>query len=221
VLYLQHPKAELAKGAHRIQLAPYCKTNFSKDWNSYWFYVKVGMSKIAGYTGPAYPVYSPIEPVTATCTTSYNHRAVGFKNCENAFFLASTILGGHDVVEEFVAAGVWPISSGWKPDRIVPSDVEWATQQVPFPRFNLRLREGQSLEEIIVEVEKKVDALIGESTLDEYKAYKNLVKHNKRVNRVFSELGAETAFRSCRPGVDKKALAIAVASCSAAPPKAP
>jgi uncharacterized protein YaaR (DUF327 family) len=64
--------------------------------------------------------------------------------------------------------------------------VEWATQQVPFPQFNLRLREGQSLEDFIDEVEKKVDALIGESTLNEYKAYKNLVKHKKRVNFVFS-----------------------------------
>jgi DNA-directed RNA polymerase subunit N (RpoN/RPB10) len=35
--------------------------------------------------------------------------------------------------------------------------------------------------------------MIGKSTLNEYKAYKSIVKHKKRVNRVFSELGAETA----------------------------
>jgi uncharacterized protein YktA (UPF0223 family) len=99
--------------------------------------------------------------------------------------------------------------------------VNWTTQQVPFPRFGFRLKEGQSVEEFIEEVEKKVDTMIGESTLNEYKAYKNLVKHKKRVNRVFSELGVETAFHSRRPGVDKKAPAVAVASCSAAPPKAP
>jgi hypothetical protein len=74
--------------------------------------MKVDMSKIPGYTGPAYTLYSPIEDVTATCTASYNHRAVGFKSCENVFFLASTILGGRDVIEEFIAAGVWPISYG-------------------------------------------------------------------------------------------------------------
>jgi hypothetical protein len=101
------------KGLTRIQLAPCCKTNFPKDWSLYWFYVKVDMSKIPGYTRPTYPLYSPIEAVTATCTPPYNHRAVGFKNCNNAFFLASTILGGRDAIEEFVAAGVWPISHGW------------------------------------------------------------------------------------------------------------
>jgi hypothetical protein len=95
------------------------------------------MLKISGYTGPAYPLYSPIEPVTAICTAPYNHRAIGFKNCENAFFLASTILSGRDVIDEFVAAGVWLISDGWRPANIVHYNMDWATQQVLFPPFNL------------------------------------------------------------------------------------
>jgi hypothetical protein len=70
-------------------------------------------------------------------------------------------------------------------------------------------------------VEKKVDSMTGESTMNEYKTYKNLVKHKKRINSVFSELSAETSFCSRPPGVDKKTPTIAVAICSAAPPKAP
>jgi hypothetical protein len=95
------------------------------------------MSKISGYTRPTYPLYSPIEVVTAINTAEYNHRAIGFKNCENAFFLANTILGGRDVIEEYVAVGVWPISHGWAPNEFVTFNVNWATQQVPFPRFGL------------------------------------------------------------------------------------
>jgi uncharacterized protein YktA (UPF0223 family) len=34
--------------------------------------------------------------------------------------------------------------------------------------------------------------MVGESTLNEYKAYKHIVKHKQRENHVFSELGAET-----------------------------
>jgi hypothetical protein len=132
------------------------------------------MSKIPGYTGPAYPLYSPIEAVTATCTAPYNHRAIGFRNCESAFFLASTILGGHDVVEEFVAAETWPISHGWAPTEIVTFNVNWATQEVPFPRFGLQLKEGQSAEEFMEEIEKKVDTMIGESTMSEYKILQEL-----------------------------------------------
>jgi hypothetical protein len=56
------------KGLMRIQIAPCCKTNFSEDWSSYWFYVKVDMSKIPGYDGPAHPLCLPIEALTATTT---------------------------------------------------------------------------------------------------------------------------------------------------------
>jgi hypothetical protein len=69
------------------------------------------------------------------------------------------------------------------------------------------------------EVEKKVNVMIGESTMNEYKAFKNLVKHKKRINRVFSEVCGDKSFHSHRPGINKKAPAIAVASCSSGPSK--
>jgi DNA-directed RNA polymerase subunit N (RpoN/RPB10) len=63
--------------------------------------------------------------------------------------------------------------------------------------------------------------MIGESTMNEYKAYKNLVKHKKRINRVFSEICGERSFYSHRPGINVKALAVVVASYSVAPLKDP
>jgi uncharacterized protein YktA (UPF0223 family) len=92
---------------------------------------------------------------------------------------------------------------------------------VPFPRFGVQLKEGQTAEEFMKEIEKKVDVMIGESTMNEYKAYKNLVKHKKRINRVFSEVCGENSFRSRRSGIEKKVPAVVVSSCSATPPKAP
>jgi hypothetical protein len=176
------------------------------------------MSKVSSYIGPAYPFYSPMAPVTAISTASYNGWALGFKNSENAFFLASTILGGRDAIKEFTQ--VCPLSDGWNPSDVVFLDVDWASQKVSFPQFNLRLKDGQSLEDFILEDEEKVNEMISESTLNEYKSYKSIVKHKKRVNRVFSELGAETALRSRPLGVDKKISAVVVAVCSDAPPKA-
>jgi hypothetical protein len=208
-------RQNLRKGLNRIQLAPCSKTNFAKDWSSYWFYVNVDMSKVPGYTGPAYPFYSPMASVTAVCTASYNKRVADFESYENAFLLASTIIDGRDVIEEFVAADIWPISAGWQPASMIHLTMDWATQRVPFPRFNLRLKEGQSLENFIAEVKGKVDAMVGKSTLNEYKAFKALVKHKRRVNHVFSEFGAETT------PLNKKVPAVAVATCSAAPSKAP
>jgi hypothetical protein len=123
------------------------------------------------------------------------------------------ILAGRDVIE--------PISHGWAPTEIITFNVNRATQEVPFPRFGLQLKKGQSVEELMDEIEKKVNAMIGESTMNEYKAYENLVKHKRRINRVFSEVCGESSFRSRRPGIEKKAPVVAVASCSVAPLKAP
>jgi hypothetical protein len=111
------------KGITRIQIAPCCKTNLTDVWNSYWFYLKVNMSEVPGYEGPAYPLSCPIAPLTAVNTTEFNHRAVGIRNCESAFHLASTILGGRDIIEEFVAARIWLISYGWAPTEIMHFNV--------------------------------------------------------------------------------------------------
>jgi hypothetical protein len=48
--------------------------------------------------------------------------------------------------------------------------MNWVAQEVPFPRFGLQLRDGQSAEDFMDELEKKVNTMIGESTMNEYKA---------------------------------------------------
>jgi hypothetical protein len=157
------------KGITRIQIAPCCKTNLTDDWNSYWFYVKVNMSEVSGYTGPAHPLSYPIAPLTAVNTAEFNHRAVGIRNCESAFHLASTILGGRDIIEEFVAARIWTVSSGWAPIEIVYFNVNWAAREVPFPKFGIKLRENQSADAFMIEIEKRVNVMIGEYTMNEYR----------------------------------------------------
>jgi hypothetical protein len=175
------------------------------------------MSAIPGYEGPAHPLSTSIEALTVVCTAHYNHRAAGIRNCENEFHLASTILGGCDIVDEFTAARMWPISYGWAPTEIVNFNVNWVAQEVPFPKFGLRLRDGQSADDFMLEIERRVNLMIGEYTMNEYKAYKNLVKHKKRINQVFSEICGDKSFQSRRLGRKLKMPAVAVASCSAAP----
>jgi hypothetical protein len=184
------------KGITQIQIAPCYKTNLTDDLNSYWFYLKVNMSEVPGYEGPAYP----LSPLTAVNTAEFNHRVVGIRNCESAFHLASTILGGRDIIEEFVAARIWPISCGWAPTEIVHLNVNWAAQEVPFLKFGIKLREGQSADAFMVEVEKKVNLMIGEYTMNQYKAYRFLVKHKRRINRVFTEVCGDKSFNSRRQG---------------------
>jgi uncharacterized protein YktA (UPF0223 family) len=111
------------------------------------------------------------------------------------------------------------ISYGWAPTEILFFNVNWAAQEVPFPRFRIQLPEDQSADDFMDEIEKKVNAMIGESTMNEYKAFKNLVKHKKRIYRVFSEVCGDKSFRSRRPGIKTRTPAIAVASCLPEPLK--
>jgi hypothetical protein len=219
VLHLQHPSTEYAKGNHANSDRALLQEKFHKGRSSYWFYVKVDMSAMSGYEGPAHPLSTPIEALTVACTTPYNHRAAVIRNVENAFHLVGSILASRDIVEEFTAAQIWPISCGWAPTEIVNFSVNWAAQEVPFPKFSLRLRDGQSVDDFMLEIEIRVNLMIGDYTMNEYKAYKNLVKHKKRINRVFSEVCGDKYFHSRRPGRKLKMPAIAVASCSAAPLK--
>jgi hypothetical protein len=89
------------------------------------------MLEVPGYTGPAHPLSCQIAPLTAVNTAEFNQRALGIRNCESAFHLASTILGGRNIIEEFVAARVWPISSGWSPTEIVYFNVNWPLRRCP------------------------------------------------------------------------------------------
>jgi hypothetical protein len=84
------------KGITRIQIAHCCKTNLSDDWSSHWFYLKVNMPELS----------CPITPLSAVNVAEFNQQALGIRSYENAFHLASTILGGHDIIEEFVATRV-------------------------------------------------------------------------------------------------------------------
>jgi hypothetical protein len=95
------------------------------------------------------------------------------------------------------------------------------TQEVPFPKFGVKPREGQSADAFMVEIEKRVTLMIGEYTMNEYKVYKALVKHKRRINRVFTEVCGDKTFNSRRPGRKLKVPAVVVTSCSAALISAP
>jgi hypothetical protein len=177
------------QGITRIQIAPCCKSNLIDDWRSHWFYLKVDMPKLS----------CPIAPLAAVNVAKFNQRALGIRSCENAFHLASTILGGRDIIVEFVASRVWPISSGWSPTELLYFNVNWADQKVPFLKFGIKLREDQSAKVFMEEVEKRVNVMVGEYTMNEYKAYKALVKHKKKINRIFFGSLWGQAFQFSRP----------------------
>jgi hypothetical protein len=55
---------------------------------------------------------------------------------------------------------------------------------VPFPKFGIKLGEDQSADAFMVEIEKRVNVMIGEYTMNEYKAYKAREAQMKDQSRV-------------------------------------
>jgi Tfp pilus assembly protein PilZ len=50
-------------------------------------------------------------------------------------------------------------------------NINWAAQEVPFPRVGIQLPEDQNADDFMEKVEKKMNDMIGESTMNEYKAF--------------------------------------------------
>jgi hypothetical protein len=71
---------------------------------------------------------------------------------------------------------------------------------------------SQSANDFMFEIERRVDLMVGEYTMNE---------HKRRINHVFSEVCGDKSFHSRHPGRKLKIPAVAVASCLAAPPNAP
>jgi hypothetical protein len=55
--------------------------------------------------------------------------------------------------------------------QLVNFNVNCAAQEVPFPKFGIELRDGQSADDFMLEIERKVNLMVGEYTMNEYKSF--------------------------------------------------
>ena len=108
-------KSNKKTGLSKVVLAAAQKNKWEENWLEYWFYAKIGFPDPEGSGEERYLLASNIEPFEHTFQPAYNKRAPGFKPCLEAFMTACQVCRGRDVVEEFLAAGVWPLSAGWAP----------------------------------------------------------------------------------------------------------
>jgi hypothetical protein len=64
----------------------------------------------------------------------------------------------------------------------------WLVHEVRSPIFNVKHPDGQTDEEIVAEVERKVVQMIGNYTHKEWECAQKILKHPGCVNRIFDEL---------------------------------
>jgi len=127
----------------------------------YWFYAKIGFPDPEGSGKEKYLLASDIEVFEHTYQPAYSKHGPGFKPCLEAFMTACPICGVRDVVEEFLAAKVWPLSAGWSPLRFERKRFAGLKYDATSPVFGIRRPEGASDEVIVAELERQAAEILG------------------------------------------------------------
>jgi len=93
------------------------------------------------------------------------------------------------VVEEFLAAKVWPLSAGWSPLRFERKHFAGLKYDVMSPVFGLRRTEGCSDKVIVAELERQAAEILGPWNRKEYGSLVEVCGENLRLNRCLAEMG--------------------------------
>jgi len=108
---------------------------------------------------------------------------------------ACQICGGRDVVEEFLAAKVWPLSAGWSPLRFERKRFAGLKYDVTSPVFGLRKPEGCSDEVIVAELERQAAEILGPWNRKEYGSLVEVCGENLQLNWCLAEMGVAYELR--------------------------
>ena len=101
---------------------------------------------------------------------------------------AARVVGGQDLVEEFLAVKVWPLTSGWLLDSFSKVKVDGLRDSLPFPSFGLAKPEGVFDDLIVDEIEQQVMVLVGPYNSKECDSFVDCCPDQLQVNRSFVEM---------------------------------
>jgi hypothetical protein len=161
-----------------VELVP-CTRNKWGNWWDYWFYISE--AEVEDHPG-----------LLATIMCSYYYVAYpSFEVAEDdenegALRIAAHTSSGHDLVEEFIGYGVWPLTHGWALGEVCPREMPTrGGQRVRSPAFALDLR-GRDPTAFVREVEDGVARIVGRY-VPKTKGLRSwdVRGSNDRLNRVF------------------------------------
>jgi hypothetical protein len=139
--------------AEVIEIVP-CAKNKWGNWWEFWFYVTP--RDVEGL-----PSLSPAI-LCSHCYVAFPHFEVAEEDQdEGGLRYAARLSSGRDLVEEFIACGVWPLAHGWAFGEIAPHRMPTlGGQLVRSPAFSVELRERDAAA-FVREVEAKAVKIVG------------------------------------------------------------
>ena len=159
------------------------------DWEQYWFYAKIGFPSVDSSGGVSYPLASKVAEFKHTTKADFRRTAAGYKECDSAFASLARVVSGRDLIEEYLAAKVWPLTRDWLPGAFSKVQVDGLKDKLPFPDFGLRKPEGVSDDMIVEEIEQEAVAIAGPFLSKERDSFEAICSEKVRVNQCFLKMG--------------------------------
>ena len=151
----------------------------------YWFYAKIESPRPDSPSEVYYPLVSKVEMFEHTYQSGFNSHSPEFKSCMTAFKATSKAYGGRDLVEEFIAAGIWPLSPGWYPFSLKRERFSCLAYEINCPVLGLVKPKAVNEHSLVSEVERDACTLLGPWNRREYDSLVAICKHAGRINRCF------------------------------------
>jgi hypothetical protein len=163
---------------HIVELVP-CARNKWGNWNEFWFYVAEGT--VEDHEG------LPVSEMCSHFYSAYPPFEVAEEDAdEGALWCVAGLSSGRDLVEEFVAYGVWPLAHGWALGEVCPRQMpSYGGKMVRSLAFALNLQNCDPAA-FVREAEDGAVRLVGlYVTRTEGQRSWDIRGSNDRLNRVF------------------------------------
>jgi hypothetical protein len=161
-----------------VELVPYACNKWG-NWNEFWFYVAEGT--VEDHEG------LPVSEMCSHFYSAYPPFEVAEEDAdEGALRCAAGLSSGRDLVEEFVAYGVWPLAHGWALGEVWPRHMpSHGGKLVRSPAFALDLQ-SRDPAAFVREVEDGAVRIVGRYVpMTEGQRSWDIRWSNDRLNRVF------------------------------------
>lgn len=191
-------------GLRRVEIAHAQKNKWEDDWVQYWFYAMIGFSHPDEPGKIFYPLALGILPFDHTNQPGFNKNLPGFKSYMSAFEVAGQVCGGRDLIEEYLAARVWPLSPGWFPVETRSGKFDCLPYAITCPVFGLKRPEGKSDGIIVAELEREALNILGPWNRKEYDFFVAVCCHQSHINRCLHEMGVSYEARPIPPSPQKR-----------------
>lgn len=121
--------------------------------------------------------------IAALATPEVPSRFRGNSNNE-VYLKAVSTQSGRDLVEEFIAAGIWLLSDGWGFKKFVEKTIPLISGSLLFPVFEVD-PDYLNKPDFADFVESRALLMVGKYTLAEHNAITKKLSHRGHLNRVF------------------------------------